>query len=81
MQTIINIQIFTSLRLLHRAKFLLATQGICHHTGQMNASVEQLTSSIKKEKQNKMAKAAVHQSKQPSFDYLFFFFFEVGNIG
>ena len=52
MQIIINIQIFTSLRLLRSAKFLLATQGICHHTGRMNASLEQLTSSIKKEKKN-----------------------------
>ena len=74
MQTINNIQIiFISLRLLRSAKFLLATQGICHHTGQMNASVESLTSSIKKENKNKMAKAAVHRSKQPSFGYLFFF--------
>ena len=47
---IINIQSFTSLRLLHKAKFLLATKGICYHTGRMNAPVEQLTSSIKKEK-------------------------------
>ena len=48
MLMIINIQSFTSLRLLHKAKFLLATKGICYHTGRMNAPVEQLTSSIKK---------------------------------
>ena len=45
MQTIMIMQIFTSLR---KAKFLLTTQGICHHMGRMNAPVEQLTSSIKK---------------------------------
>ena len=50
MQTIINIQILTSLRLPRKAKFLLATQAICHHTGRMNAPVQQFTSSIKKEK-------------------------------
>ena len=55
MQTIIHIQLFTSLRLLRKVKFLLVTQGICHHAGRMNASLEQLTSSIKK---NKMAKVA-----------------------
>ena len=53
MQTIISIQIFTSLRLLPRVKFLLATQGICHHVGQMNAPLEQLTSSIKKKQDGK----------------------------
>ena len=50
-------QIFTSLR---KAKFLLTTQGICHHMGRMNAPVEQLTSSIKK---NKMSKVAVYRLK------------------
>lgn len=45
----ILIQFFTSFRLLRSAKFLLATQGIGHHKGRMNAPVEQLTSSIKKE--------------------------------
>ena len=66
---IINIQSFTSPRLLHKAKFLLATKGICYHTGRMNAPVEQLTSSIKK---NKMAKGAFHRSKQPSFVVVLF---------
>ena len=66
MQTIIIIQIFTSLR---KAKFLLTTQGICHHTGRMNAPVEQLTRALKKKK---MTKVAVHRSKQPSFCYYFF---------
>ena len=79
MQTIINIQIFTYFSQLREAKFLLATKGICHHTGGMNAPVEQLTSSIKKEKKDKMAEVAVHRSKQPSFGYLFFF--KVGNLG
>ena len=37
-----------SYRLLGKAKFLLGTQGICHHTGRMNAPVERLTSSMKK---------------------------------
>jgi len=64
MQTIINIQISTSLRLLRKAKCLLATQGICHYTGQMNAPVEQLTSSVKK-----YQKKTVHR---PSFGYPFF---------
>ena len=83
MQTIIDIQIFTSFgRLLRKAIFLLATQGICYHTGRMNASV-QLTSSIRKKNNNnnnKTAKVAVHRSKQPSFGYVFFFF-KVGNLG
>ena len=51
MQTIIIIHIFTSLRLLRKAKFLLPTQGI-YHTGRMNAPVEQLSSSIKNKNQN-----------------------------
>ena len=66
-------------------KFLLATQGICHHAERMNASLEQLTSSIKTTTttttKNKMAKVAVHRSKQPSFGYLFIFFAKVGNLG
>ena len=72
MQTIINIQIFTNFSQFRKAKFLPATKGICHHTGRMNAPVEQLTSSIKKEKKDKMAKVAVYRSKQPSFGFLFF---------
>ena len=68
MQTIMIMQIFTSLR---KAEFLLTTQGICYHMGRMNAPVEQLISSIKKK--NKMSKVAVYRLKQPSFGYLFFF--------
>ena len=81
MQTIIHIQLFSSLRLLRKVKFLLATQGVCHHAGRMNASLEQLTTSIKKKrKEKKIAKVAVHRSKQPSFGYSFFFS-KVGNLG
>ena len=54
MQTIINIQILTSLRVLRKAKFLLSTYTICHHKGRVNAPAEQLTSSIKNK--NKRAK-------------------------
>ena len=73
MQTIINIQILTRLRLLRKAKFLFATQSICHHKGRMNVPVEQLIRSIKRGK--KMAMTAVHRSKQPSFGYVFLLFF------
>ena len=54
MQTIIIIHIFSSLRLLRKAKFLLPTQesqGI-YYTGRINAPVEQLSSSIKNKNQN-----------------------------
>ena len=64
MQTIINIQIFTSLRLQYRVKFLNATQSICHHTGQMNAP-------LKRKKKNKMAKVAVDQNNRALVIFFF----------
>ena len=76
-----NIQIiFTSLRLLRSAKFLLATQGICHHTGRVNASVEQLTSSIKKEEKKQGGEGSGPSIKTTNL-WLSFLFFKVGNLG
>ena len=54
MHVIINIQSFTCFNLLHEAKFLLATQDIFRLPSQgtnHDASVEQLTSNIKKKKE------------------------------
>ena len=77
MHVIINIQSFSCVNLLRKAKFLLATQGIFRlpsHGTNHDASVEQLTSNTNKKK----AKTVFHRSKQPSFGYLFFFQAEDG---
>ena len=78
MQTIINIQILTSLRLLRKVKFLLTTQGICHHRGQMNGSLEQLTSWIKKKREKKNED---DEGTKTTEIWLYFFFSKVGNLG
>ena len=79
MQTVIPIQLFSSLRLLRKVKFLLATQGICHHAGRMNACLEQLTTSMKKkEKREKDCEGSGPSIKTTEL-WLFFFFSKVGN--
>ena len=81
MQMIINIQIFTCVNLLRKAKFLLAPEGICRLPSHGTNECARRTADQQhiKKQQNKMAKVALHLSKQPSFGYLFFF--KVGNIG
>ena len=78
MQTIIHIQLFSSLRLLRKVKFLLATQGICHHAGRMNASLEQLTTSIKKKEKIEKDCESSGPSIKTTELWLFFFFFQSG---
>ena len=81
MQMIINIQIFTCVNLLRKTKFLLAPEGICRlpSHGTNECACRTADQQHIKKQQNKMAKVALHLSKQPSFGYLFFF--KVGNIG
>ena len=79
MQMIINIQIFTRVHLLRKAKFLLATLGICQLPSHWTKECACRTADQQHKRKNKMAKVVVHRPKQPSFGYLFFF--KEGNIG
>jgi len=61
------------------AKFLLATQGICQLLSHRMNELACRTADQQHKKKSKIAKVAVHQSKEPSFGYLVIF--QVGNLG
>ena len=73
-----QIQIFTLLRLLRKARFSITTQSICHHTERMNAPVEELTSSIEKRKTRWRRLRSIDQNNQA---LVIFSLFKVGNLG